>query len=121
MSRVSAAERSGQSLASELQEARTAFSRAVLKLPTAWKKTLLEGELEGLKADKLWTMRQVEVCFERLVAYRKQHPAASKNADFQEALRQKQRIDRNRDGLISANLRLVAHIAKKFTNQGMSF
>jgi RNA polymerase sigma factor (sigma-70 family) len=108
-------------LASELHEARGEFATAMMQLPTAWKKTILEGELAGLDSEKIWTMRQLETAYERLIAYKKQEPTAVKNPAFQEAARQKLRIDRSRDGLISANLRLVAHIAKKFTNQGMSF
>jgi RNA polymerase sigma factor (sigma-70 family) len=108
-------------LARDLHEARMEFAATVMKLPATWRKLLLDGELAGLDAERPWTMKQQEICYERLVAYRKENPAAAKNVSFVQALRLKIRIDRSRDGLISANLRLVAHIAKKFTNQGMSF
>ncbi len=108
-------------LARDLHEARAGFATAVLALPAAWRKTIFEGELARLDGKRTWTMKQLEICHERLLAYGQQHQAASHNPSFREALRFKRQINASRDGLIRANLRLVAHIAKKFTNQGMSF
>ena len=109
------------SLARDLHEARLAFAEVVLELPAACRRQILKGELAKLKPRPQWTMSQLESCYDRLVAYRREHARFKDHPQFKEALRLKRIIDRSRDGLINANLRLVTHIAKKFTNQGMTF
>jgi len=108
-------------LARDLNEARQGYQAAVAALPASWRQSILEGALGRAAGRRAWTMKEIETCHERLLVHQRAHPAAGKNPRLREALRIKARLDKSRDALISANLRLVAHIAKKFTNQGLSF
>jgi RNA polymerase sigma factor (sigma-70 family) len=108
-------------LARGLHEARQSYTASVMKLPTACRRQVLEGELAGLKADQTWTMRELETSWDRIVAYQREHAGFADTAGYKSVKRQKVLVDRNREALINANLRLVTHIAKKFTNQGLSF
>jgi DNA-directed RNA polymerase sigma subunit (sigma70/sigma32) len=108
-------------LATELQQARKAFSARVAKLPAACRSHVLEGLNGSRKARRLWAMEEIERCDDKLQAYAKAHPEVRKGAAYREVRRAKREFDKSRDGLILANLRLVAHIAKKYTNQGLPF
>jgi RNA polymerase sigma factor (sigma-70 family) len=107
-------------LASALREARVAFAETAMRLPAGCRRLTRCGEL-GRPQRELWTMQEIEASFERLNAYLKGHPELARNEAWAELRRLKTRIERNRDALIQANLRLVAHVAKKFCNQGLSF
>ena len=53
--------------------------------------------------------------------YGKGHPELTNNAVFQRVKRAKRKVESCRNALIQANLRLVAHVAKKFANQGLAY
>jgi RNA polymerase primary sigma factor len=108
-------------LASRLLEARQNYAKLALKLPADCKSQILTPDLGKLTTRKLWTMLQIETSFDRLTSYRKGNPEIAKNPVVMELTREKTKLNRSRDGLIQANLRLVAHVAKKFGNQGLSF
>jgi RNA polymerase primary sigma factor len=108
-------------LATELQQARKAFAARVRKLPAACRTHVMEGLNGSRGAGRLWTMDEIESCDGKLAAYAKAHPEIRKSAAYGDVRRAKRGLDESRDGLILANLRLVAHIAKKYTNQGLPF
>jgi RNA polymerase primary sigma factor len=66
-------------------------------------------------------MLQIESCHQALDSYVGTNPTLRRHPSYAPLVDAKNRIDRSRDAMISANLRLVAHVAKKFCNQGMPF
>lgn len=107
-------------LASGLTQARLDFAQAALKLPPACRKQVLDGWAAKPSAGRLWSMAQIESCHERMRAYLKGHPTLARHAAYRSLVDAKSRLERNRTALIQANLRLVAHLAKKYGNQGMA-
>ena len=105
-------------LASRLETGRQDYARAVMKLPAACRTQL--SAPEG-KTGKLWTMVQIESCEDGLRRYLEGHPRLKSNANYIATVEAKIRLDAARDALIRANLRLVAHVAKKFCKQGVPF
>ena len=108
-------------LATALELARRDFAKATVRLPADCRAHLLDGSLPKTKAKEMWTMFQIESCAEHLRAYAKREPSIRTNEIFKSAMEAKRRLDRNRDAMIEANLRLVAHVAKKFVNQGLPY
>ena len=74
-----------------------------------------------LRAKQPWSMQQIESCHDMLRSYSKQSPELRQHKAYLSTLEAKSRLDRNRDAMIEANLRLVAHVAKKFSNQGLPY
>lgn len=108
-------------LASALLDARREFAKAVKALPAEVVDPPLR-EFEVKRTSKeLWTMRQIEGVHDHLRAIGKETPSLRKRAAYAEMVRAKRRIDENRDAMIQANLRLVAHVAKKFSKQGLPY
>jgi RNA polymerase primary sigma factor len=107
--------------ARDLTQARLDFAQAVFKLPAACRGQVLNGSVIKLRADRLWSMAQIDACHERMRAYLKGHPELTANTAYRALEGAMTRLERNRTALITANLRLVAHVAKKFSNQGLSF
>jgi len=110
-----------QRLAAELLEARQGLARTLPELPASIREQVFEGPPARLKPGKLWKFDEIEACCDRLDAYLKEHAAARRTAKVQEVRRLKLALDRSRDAMILANLRLVTHIAKKYVNQGLPF
>jgi RNA polymerase sigma factor (sigma-70 family) len=108
-------------VASGLLEARRAFATQARKLPNLCRQYVIPVELRKAKASELWPLESIETCYERLVQYAKGNPAITKNPVFDQVKREKRRIESCRNALIQANLRLVAHVAKKFANQGLAY
>jgi RNA polymerase sigma factor (sigma-70 family) len=108
-------------IASTLLEARREFASQVRKLPPACRGYVVPERRRRSATEAPWSMESIETCHERLVQYGKGHPEASRHAAFQRVLREKKRVDHSRNALIQANLRLVAHVAKKYANQGLSY
>jgi RNA polymerase primary sigma factor len=111
-------------LASSMEKARRDFAAATLKLPAAARTQIFRAPLIAPTAKnvkKLWPMRQIEQTYDAIQNYVKSNPALRKNTAYTALAGAKRRLDRSRDAMIEANLRLVAHVAKKFCNQGIPF
>jgi len=108
-------------LASKLEQARKDFARAALKLPATIRNQVLDRNAIKIRAKRLWSMQQIEDCYDGVGRYLQGNPNLKKNAAYISIVNAKRRVNRNRDAMIQANLRLVAHVAKKFTNQGIPF
>jgi len=108
-------------LATRLQLARKDFARATAKLPAACRSHVVGGTTVKLRAKQPWTMQQIESCHELLRSYSKGNPTLERNKAYISIVDAKRRLDRTRDAMIQANLRLVAHVAKKFVNQGLTY
>jgi RNA polymerase sigma factor (sigma-70 family) len=108
-------------LATELDQARRDYACAALKLPAACRRQILGHSKSGSRANELWSMLCIEDCHQALGSYVRGNPALRRNSSYTALADAKNRIDRSREAMISANLRLVAHVAKKFCNQGMPY
>ena len=108
-------------LATRLDQARRDYARAVLKLPAACRRQIPGSGKASPRVDELWSMPRIESCHQALATYLRGNPSLRRNRQYVALADAKNRVDRGRDALITANLRLVAHIAKKFCNQGMAF
>jgi RNA polymerase sigma factor (sigma-70 family) len=108
-------------LASKLEQARRDFAAAALKLPASVRSQLFGGKGIKVRSKRLWTMQQIEDCYDGVGRCLQGNPALEKNAAYVAIVDAKRRVNRYRDAMIQANLRLVAHVAKKFTNQGIPF
>jgi RNA polymerase primary sigma factor len=74
-----------------------------------------------VKQREPWSMQQIVLSYDALAAYARETPELRKNAAFKSLMEAKRRLDASRDAMIEANLRLVAHVAKKFCNQGLPY
>ncbi|MDH3626319.1 MAG: sigma-70 family RNA polymerase sigma factor [Acidobacteriota bacterium] len=108
-------------LASALQAAREAYAKAVLQLPTAIANPILAEYEVSRDAQGLWTMRQIEGTCDRLRAVGRASKALREHRAYKPFIRAKREMDTHRDAMIQANLRLVAHVAKKFSKQGLPY
>jgi RNA polymerase sigma factor (sigma-70 family) len=110
-------------LAKDLQEARRACAKLMLKLPPDCRKYVLNGNAQGPKRGSKWPLQQLEDSYDRLLKYLGEQSPAKRNGNkiAIEIKKEKRRLDRARDSLITANLRLVTHIAKQYGNQGIPF
>jgi DNA-directed RNA polymerase sigma subunit (sigma70/sigma32) len=122
MSETPLLDRAGEvKIAAGLLDARVEFAAQVRKLPAPCRNYALPADLRKSKVSELWSLEAVESCYENLVQYGKGNPDLAQNAVFQRVKRAKRRIESGRNALIQANLRLVAHVAKKFANQGLAY
>jgi len=108
-------------LASKLLQARRDFVAAAARLPAACRDHAAAGKKFSARGKHPWTMKQITRFDELLRSYLKQAPELKRNKAYISIVEAKRRLDQSRDAMIQANLRLVAHVAKKFCNQGLSF
>jgi RNA polymerase primary sigma factor len=109
------------SLARELQEARESLARIALALPKGSQDWVLEGDLSGPRRGRDWSLEGIERFHERLLLHERESRDAKVTALAREARGYKRRLDRAREELILANLRLVIYLAKKYLHHGISF
>ena len=107
-------------LARQLEEARKALALLAVNLPSRCRRYVLNGNPEGPLRGGDWLLDQVEEFYMRLLRYAAEHEEPKVTNLLPEAKRGKRRLDRARDTLILANLRLVIHIAKRYANQGVA-
>jgi RNA polymerase primary sigma factor len=108
-------------LARGLTDARKKFSDEVRKLPADWREFVLDHELQKAPKRSLWGFRQIDECYERMLAYERAHRTSELAERLTRIKRARREIERCRDALILANLRLVIHIVKRYVNQGLPF
>jgi RNA polymerase sigma factor (sigma-70 family) len=108
-------------LAGRLQTARNDFRKAAMKLPREPRSLAFAAAAIQVKQRKPWSMQQIVLTYDALSAYVRETPELRKNPAFKSLMDAKRRLDASRDAMIEANLRLVAHVAKKFCNQGLPF
>ena len=108
-------------LASRLQEARKDYQAAANRLPQELRSLALGTAGVKVKQKAPWTMQQIMSCHEVVLGTARETPELRKNAAFKQLADAKRRLDSSRDAMIEANLRLVAHVAKKFCNQGLPY
>ena len=111
-------------LAREFQEAREALARIALRLPQACREYALESDPGGAGGPcrgRQWSLDRLERFCERLVRFAQVYPDLQLAATVREVKTWKRRVDRAREELILANLRLVIYLAKKYLRHGVSF
>jgi DNA-directed RNA polymerase sigma subunit (sigma70/sigma32) len=110
-------------LAREMQEARRSCAELMLKLPADCRQYVLNGDAKGAARGHKWPLQQLEDSYGRLLNYLREQADGKRNGVkvVMAIKREKRRLDRARDALITANLRLVTHIAKQYGNQGIPF
>jgi len=108
-------------LGRRLDRARRELTRIVARLPRDCRAYVLDGVSPRLPRGERWPLAMLETYHERLLRYQREHRAVALVDVTRAAGDAKRRIDRSRDALIMANLRLAIHIAKKYTNHGIPF
>jgi len=108
-------------LASGLKDAREAIAKLALSLPPACRAFVLEDDEAGPKEGSAWPLKDLERFVTKLAGYAAQHPDTRIATVLRAVRLHKTVLDKARDGLIRANLRLVVHIAKKYASSGMPF
>ncbi len=105
--------------AAELKDARVTFSKLVLKLPKSCREQVLERDLDGPKGSWQWPLERLETCYRNLLRYDKIEGDVRVSAIVKKLKVENRRIERAREALTVANLRLVIHIAKKYSRAGL--
>jgi RNA polymerase primary sigma factor len=108
-------------IARELQQAREACAKLFLRLPRRCREQVLNGEAADARRGRRWPLDSLEQSYERLKEYTRLNDDAPVEKIAGSLRRHKVRIDRARDAMILANLRLVTHIVKKYAKQGVPF
>lgn len=107
--------------AGELQEARRAFAALVLELPPDWLAAILDRASGDPSGGRRWPLRQLEICYNRMIQRASDDDDRHVKRITQEAIRQKRRIDRVRNTLILANLPFVVHVVRHFNSRTVPF
>jgi RNA polymerase primary sigma factor len=108
-------------LSTALQRARTEYAELMTKVREPWRSEILGTETPGPETGWEWPLESLETSFRRIVALEREIGDRYLRKLAGDVKRLKRVIDHNRDAMIVANLRLVAHIAKKHVNQGIPF
>jgi RNA polymerase primary sigma factor len=107
-------------LARRLQESRIALAELALRLPLAIRSSLLEDDLDGPLDGCEWPLEEIERFCERLRRFA-DLGTRSRLAQIAVAAREhKRRLDGAREALTVANLRLVVHVAKRYSGSGVA-
>jgi len=108
-------------IARELERAREDLARAAQKLPRPARTYALGGDSRGPRLGRGWPLERVELFHTRLLRYAEEHAGPRLTLGIEQIKDAKSRIDRAREELILANLRLVVYLAKKYLHHGISF
>jgi len=108
-------------LASQLTAARLAIAELVRDLPEECRAFILTRAASDTKLGATWPLHELDRSLGKLAHYADEHPDAAMTASLRELRVHKRKLDAARDGLILANLRLVVHIAKKYSTKVLPF
>ncbi len=108
--------------ARELQEARQEYCKLLLSLPKAVREEIAPGGDKGPRRGHRWPLEELEASYDAAkAAERSGTVSARAKKTLAEMRAAKRRMDRARDALITANLRLATHIAKKYAKSDLPF
>jgi RNA polymerase primary sigma factor len=107
--------------AARLVDSREELSRLALRLSRPRLERLLGEEADGPRAGAAWPVDQIQRFWDRLSADPDQAERWGGKDYLQRVRAAKRKLDRSREALIVANLRLVVHIAKQHANRGLPF
>ncbi len=105
--------------AADLRAARTEFAKLVVNLPKAVREQVLPAGLKGPKKLHAWPLAELEETYERITRYGRETQDPKFKSTLRQAAAIRQQMDRARNALIEANLRLVTHIVKRYSKQGI--
>jgi len=105
----------------DLREARESLVAVFMELPAVCCEYVLEGSLHGSRRTKRWSLERVETCYDRLVSYEGSSPSPIVSRALELARGYKQDLDRAREALVLANVYIVPHIVKRFSNGTIPF
>jgi len=114
-------EKTEAAIARALETAREDLARVARRLPRSPRAYALQGDPRGPGLGRSWPLERVERFCARLLRYAEEHEGPKLRTLVDEAKHAKRRIDRAREDLILANLRLVVYLAKKYLHHGISF
>lgn len=106
-------------IATQLKTARLAIAELAKGLPEECRSVVLAGDEGGPELGAAWPLKRLEEFLAKLTHYADRQKDAKFAAALREARSEKASLDDARDNLILANLRLVVHVAKKYTSSGV--
>ena len=108
--------------ASALKEARVELCKQVLALPKSVRQEVLRDGDAGPKKKHLWPFEPLESAYDALLKMERHGELSDKSkATLKKIKFAKRDMDKARDALITANLRLATHIAKKYSKSDLPF
>jgi RNA polymerase primary sigma factor len=102
-------------------DARDSLTTVFLDLPPLCRDHVLEENAPAPREGHRWAFERLESCFDRLAAFEEKHRDAEISRALVTARQIKTRMNRARDDLILANLRIVPHIAKGYATGVVPF
>ena len=106
-------------LATQFTFARQAILKLARNLPKDCRDVVLARGAPGSNGSAAWKLSHIEAFVRRLIQFTEQHPDAAAAAALRAIRAHKLSLDSARNGLVLANLRLVAHVAKKYGHRGL--
>jgi RNA polymerase sigma factor (sigma-70 family) len=107
--------------ADRLRQARENLAKLAMRLSRPRREELLGKDADGPRAGGAWPVDQIQRFWDRLSSDPQRAERLGGKNYLQRVREHKRRLDRSREALIVANLRLVVHIAKQHANRGLPF